>query len=132
MAVAIASESVITWEFIVEMNLSLFAMQSDSEYGSLNSQTFKAFLMVYTVPHPTNVYYCRPQSASSHSLHKTITVTRYVSQPHHACGRPISQALETLIIRQLDESGLKQEKYSVVLSALAKLIHRHASKESKG
>ena len=79
-----------------------------------------------------------PTSASSHSLHKTITVTRYVSQPHHACGRPISQALETLIIRQLDESvpkseaGEEQEKNSVVLSALAKLIHRHASKESKG
>ena len=112
-----------------------------------------------------------PTSVSSHSLHKTITVTRYVRQPHRACGRPILQALEPLInwdleeekeiIRQLkkkkakiimqlkyegkkeakiimqhklEELGRQREelKQGVVLTALAKLIHRHASKESKG
>ena len=74
-----------------------------------------------------------------HSLHKTITVTRYVRQPHHACGRPILQALEPLVIRQLgdeeeevEESGLNHDKKIVVLDALAKLILRHASKDSKG
>ena len=76
MAVAIASiasKSVATWEFIIEANLSLFAMQSDPEYGSLNSQTFKAILMVYTMPHPTNVYYRRPH----------VGIIALTAQDHH-------------------------------------------------
>ena len=73
MAAAIASKSVATWEFIIETNLSLFAMQSNPEYGSLNSQTFKAILMVYTMPHPTNVYYRRPH----------VGIIALTAQDHH-------------------------------------------------
>ena len=73
MFVAIASESVTVWEIILETNLSLFAMQSDPEHGGLNSRTFKALLMVYTMPHPTNVYYRRPH----------VGIIPLTAQDHH-------------------------------------------------
>ena len=73
MAAAIASKSVATWEYIIEMHLSLFAMQSDPRGFGLNSQTFKAILMVYTMPHPTNVYYRRPH----------VGIIALTAQDHH-------------------------------------------------
>ena len=72
-AAAIASKSEITWEFIIEMNLSLYAMQSDPEHGSLNCQTLEAFLMVYTMSHPTHVYYRRPH----------VGIIPLTAQDHH-------------------------------------------------
>ena len=73
MAVAIASESVTIWEFILETNLSLFAMQSNPEHGGLNSRAFKAVLMVYSTPHSTNVYYRRPH----------VRIIALTAQDHH-------------------------------------------------
>ena len=75
MAVAIASKksSVTTWEYIIETHLSLFAMRSDPGNGGLNWRTFKAFLMVYTMPHPTNVYYRRPH----------VGIIPLTAQDHH-------------------------------------------------
>ena len=73
MTAAIASKSVTTWEYMIEMHLSLFAMQSDPREFGLNLRTFKAFLMVYTMPHPTHVYYRRPH----------VGIIPLTAQDHH-------------------------------------------------
>ena len=76
MVVAIGSKSAKTWEYIFEMNESLFV--SNPVAGGLSTRAFKAVLMVYTMPHPTHVYYRRPHvgaiplTAQDHHCHTLL------------------------------------------------------------
>ena len=76
MVVAIGSESAKTLEYILETNVSLFV--SNPKAGGLSTRAFKAVLMVYTMPHPTHVYYRRPHvgaiplTAQDHHCHTLL------------------------------------------------------------
>ena len=71
LAEAIASVSATTCEYVIETHLSLFAMRTGN--GDFNWRTFKALLMVYTMPHPTHVYYRRPH----------VGIIPLTAQDHH-------------------------------------------------